>query len=62
MSQQIREIISQIKDMVDTVEEMVVFHDENLTQIQFHRGKIEAYDEVLKLLDESLKKGVKIEV
>lgn len=62
MSQQIRDIIAQIQDMADVTEEQIVFHDENLTQIQFHRGKIEAYDEVLKLLDESLKKGVKIEV
>ena len=56
MSQQIRDIIAQIQDLADVTEERIVFHDENLTQIQFHRGKIEAYDEVLKLLDESLKK------
>ena len=62
MSQEIRDIISQIQDMADVTEDQIVFHDESLTQVQFHRGKIEAYLETIKLLDEAMKKGVKIEV
>lgn len=44
-------IIAQIQDMADLAEEKIIFHDVNLEQIRFHRGKLEAYEELIALLE-----------
>jgi hypothetical protein len=48
----LNDLLEQIKEMADVAEERVIFHDEDMATIKFHRGKIEAYEEILKLLNE----------
>jgi hypothetical protein len=60
---QLNGLVEQIKDMADLAEEMLLLHDIKMDNIMYHRGQLQAYEDVLKMIqDARVRGGPRIEV
>jgi len=54
---QLNGLVEQIKDMADLAEEMLLLHDLKMEHIMYHRGQLQAYEDILKMIQDARCRG-----